>query len=109
MTNTKHTQSTRTTIALGAAAGLAVVASLAVRVGDQSPPSGTGTATESRAIAEWARSEGLTGLSPASLRVAPRSATDLEASIQLERMAIADWARSQGLSGLSPASLAPPR
>jgi hypothetical protein len=107
MTNTKHTQSTRTTIALGAAAGLAVVASFAVRVGDQSLPSGAGTATESHAIAVWARNEGLTGLSPASLRFAPRSTTDLEASIQSERLAIADWARTHGLSGLSPASLAP--
>ena len=107
MTNTKHTQSTRTTIALGAAAGLAVVASLAVRVGDPSPPSGAGTATESHAIAQWASSEGLTGLSPASLRVAPRSATDLDVHLQQERTAIAEWARSQGLSGLSPASLTP--
>jgi len=107
MTNTKHTQSTRTTIALGAAAGLAVVASLAVRVSDQSLPSGAGTATESHAIAEWAHREGLTGLSPASLSGAPRSAPDLEASIQLERTAIADWALTQGLSGLSPVSLAP--
>ena len=108
MTNTTHTQSTRTTVALGAAAGLALIASIAVRVGDQSPPSGAGTTTESRAIAEWARSEGLTGLSPASLSVAPRSAPDLEASIQLEPVAIADWALTQGLSGLSPVSLAPP-
>ena len=108
MTNTTHAQSTRTRIALGAAAGLAVVASLAVRVGDQSHAQRFRVAAETNAIGEWANAQGMSGLSPASLRVAPRSAPDLEASIQSERMAIADWALTQGLSGLSPVSLAPP-
>ena len=107
MTNTTHTQSTRTTIALGAAAGLAVIASLAVRVGDQSPSLGADTAAESHAIAEWAHGQGLTGLSPASLTAAPSLGTDLDARIQQERAAIAEWARPQNLTGLSPASLAP--
>ena len=108
MTHTKHTQSTRTTIALGAAAGLAVVASLAVRVSDQSQGQRSHVAAESNAVADWARSQSLTGLSPASLRGTPRSAPDLETRIQLERTAIAEWARTQSLSGLSPVSLAPP-
>ena len=107
MTHTKHTQSTRTTIALGAAAGLALIAGIAVRVDDQTQGQRSRVAAESHAVAEWADSQGLFGLSPASLSVAPRSAPDLEARIQLERTAIAEWARTQGLSGLSPASLAP--
>ena len=109
MTNTKHTQSTRTTIALGAAAGLALIAGIAVRVDDQPQAQRSRVVAETSAIAEWANAQGMSGLSPASLRVAPLSATDLEASIQLERLAIADWASTQGLSGLSPVSLAPKR
>ena len=107
MTHTKHTKSTRTTIALGAAAGLAVIAGLAVRVDAEPQGPRSRVAVESNAVAEWALSQGLTGLSPASLSVAPRSAPELEARIQLERAAIGEWARTQGLSGLSPVSLAP--
>ncbi len=53
------------------------------------------------AIAEMARANGLTGLSPASL-----SPTAVR-SVYGDSAAIADWARANGLSGLSPASLAP--
>ena len=53
-------------------------------------------AADLAAIADWARAEGLTGLSPASLK--PSAASDA---------AIADWARAEGLTGLSPASLKP--
>ena len=53
------------------------------------------------AIAEMARANGLTGLSPASL-----AATAVPAGYG-DSGAIADWARANGLSGLSPASLAP--
>ncbi len=53
------------------------------------------------AIAEMARANGLTGLSPASL--APSTATRTYS----DNAAIADWARSEGLTGLSPTSLAP--
>ena len=108
MTHTKHTQSSRTSIALGAVAGLALIAGIAVRVDDQPQGRRSHVAAESNAVAEWAHGQRLTGLSPASLSVAPRSATDLEARIQSERTAVAEWARSQGLSGLSPVSLAPP-
>jgi hypothetical protein len=53
-------------------------------------------AADLAATADWARAEGLTGLSPASLKPsAAPSAT------------IADWARAEGLTGLSPASLKP--
>jgi hypothetical protein len=102
MTNTTHHKSARSTIVFGAVAGLALVAGLAVRVDGAAPSSGPGTATESQAIAGWAGSQGLSGLSPASLSAAPRSAPALDVQI-------AEWARSQGLSGLSPASLAPVR
>ena len=53
-------------------------------------------AADLAAIADWARAEGLTGLSPASLK--PSAASDAT---------IADWARAEGLTGLSPASLKP--
>ncbi len=106
MTHTKHTQSTRTTIALGAAAGLALIAGIAVRVDDRQEQRSR-DAAESHAVAEWARSQGLSGLSPASLSVALRLSSDADERIQLEGTAIADWARTQGLSGLSPVSLAP--
>ena len=99
MTHTTHTQSTRTRIALGAAAGIALIASIAVRIDDQPQGPRSREAAESNAIADWARSQNLTGLSPASLGAAPRSAPALDVQI-------AEWARSQGLSGLSPASLA---
>ena len=108
MTNSTHTQSTRTTIALGAAAGLALLAGIAVRVDDRPQVQRSRDVAESNAVGEWARSQGLTGLSPASLSVAPRSAPVLEVRVQLERTEIAEWARTQGLSGLSPVSLAPP-
>ena len=107
MTNTKHTQSTRTRIALGAAAGLALVAGIAVRVDDQSHAPRSRVAAETNAIAEWANAQGMSGLSPASLWIGQPGDSDLEARIQLERIAIAEWARSQGLSGLSPVSLVP--
>jgi hypothetical protein len=108
MTHTKHTQSARTTIALSAAAGLALIAGIALRADEQPHGRATGQAKESIAVAVWARNEGLTGLSPASLTIAPQTAPDLATRVQLERTAIAEWARNQHLSGLSPASLAPP-
>jgi hypothetical protein len=60
------------------------------------PRAGVHQAADLAAIADWARAEGLTGLSPTSLR--PSAAPDA---------AIADWARAEGLTGLSPASLKP--
>ena len=109
MTNTKHNQSTRTRIALGAAAGLALVAGIAVRVDDQPHAQRSRIAAETSAIAEWANAQGMSGLSPASLRIGQTGDSDQEARIQRERTAIAEWAHSQNLSGLSPASLTPIR
>lgn len=106
MTHTMHTQPTRT-IALGAAAGLALIAGIALRVNDEPQGQRARVAAEATALADWARSEGLSGLSPASLGVAPQSTPDVATRIQSERAAIAEWARREGLSGLSPASLAP--
>ena len=107
MTHTPHSQSTRTTIALGAAAGLALIVGILPRVDDQPQAQRSNVAIESNAVAAWAESQVLSGLSPASLSVVQLT-PDLETRIQLERTTIGDWARSQGLSGLSPASLAAP-
>jgi hypothetical protein len=107
MTYTKHTQSARTRIALGAAAGLALVAGITLRADDRPHAQRARVAAETSAIAEWATAQGMSGLSPASLRIGQPSDADLEARIQLERTAIAEWARAQNLTGLSPASLAP--
>ena len=107
MTNTTHTQSTRTRIALGTAAGLALIAGIVVRVDDQPQAERSRVAAETSAIAEWANAQGMSGLSPASLRIGQPADPDLETRIQLERTAIAEWARPQNLTGLSPASLAP--
>lgn len=106
MTYTKHTHSTRTTISLGAVAGLALIAGISLRVDDRTRDQRSYVAMESYVVGEWAQSEFLSGLSPASLRDT-RSTPDVETQIRLERTAIGEWARSQGLSGLSPASLAP--
>ena len=108
MTHTTHTPSTRTSIALGAVTGLALIAGIALRVDDPPQVQRSHVVAESNAVAEWARTQGLTGLSSASLSVTPRSAPENETRIQLERTAIAEWARTQGLSGLSPVSVAPP-
>ena len=109
MTNTTHTHSTRTTIALGAAAGLALIAGIAVRVDDRPQAQSSRVAAETSAIAEWANAQGMSGLSPASLRIGQPADSALDARIQQERAAIAEWARPQNLIGLSPASLAPAR
>ena len=56
------------------------------------------------AIAEWAKANDMSGLSPASLSsVDPNF--QAEARLAAEYMAIAEHARSAGLSGLSPASM----
>ena len=108
MTNTKHTQTTRRNIALGAAVGLVLIAGIAVRVDAEPQPQRSHEAViESNAIAEWARAEGMAGLSPASLSTGETGEPDLQARIQLERTAIAEWARANGMTGLSPASMAP--
>jgi hypothetical protein len=107
MTHTKHTQPTRRKITVGAAAGLALIVGLAVRADGQPQTPHSRVAAETLAVADWARAQGLTGLSPASLRAASQPGPDLATQLEAERAAIAAWARSQGLSGLSPASLAP--
>jgi hypothetical protein len=58
--------------------------------------------TDHPAIAEMARSDGLTGLSPASLSPLPMAPAGYG-----DNAAIAEWATTNGLTGLSPASLAP--
>lgn len=63
-------------------------------------------ALERAAIAEWATTNGLTGLSPAALTPNERPA-GFDASRAAELQAIAEFARAEGLTGLSPASLQP--
>jgi hypothetical protein len=60
--------------------------------------------TDHPAIAEMARSDGLTGLSPASLSPSP---SPRELVGYGDNAAIAEWATANGLTGLSPASLTP--
>jgi hypothetical protein len=104
---TTHAQSSRTSIALAAAAGLALIVGIALRVDDRPQREPSVDVANLVAAAEWARSEGLSGLSPASLRVPQRFEDEAAGRSQLERTAIADWARTESLSGLSPVSLAP--
>jgi hypothetical protein len=75
----------------------------------QESPSSVPAVSDHPAIAEMARANGLTGLSPASLAsAAPSTATSSTAADwYADSAAIADWARANGLTGLSPASLAP--
>lgn len=58
------------------------------------------------AIAQWAKTNGVTGLSPASL-----SSVDLDAPVvarlAAEYRAIEEFARHEGISGLSPAWMEP--
>lgn len=58
------------------------------------------------AIAEWAKVNDVTGLSPASVSSANRN-SETEADVTADYRAIAEYARTAGLSGLSPASLSP--
>ena len=64
----------------------------------QESPQSVPAVSDHQVIAEMARANGLTGLSPASL--APTTSYWYR-----DNAAIADWARSEGLTGLSPASL----
>ena len=71
---------------------------------DESAPTLRVDSDEHRAIAEFARTNDLTGLSPASLT--PQSSEFAVRAAELE--AIAEYARANGLTGLSPASLGRP-
>jgi hypothetical protein len=54
----------------------------------------------------WAEQNHVSGLSPASARVATNS-FQYDASYGRTMQQLADWARNEGLSGLSPLSLQP--
>ena len=74
----------------------------------QESPSSVPAVSDNPAIAEMARANGLTGLSPASLAsAAPSTTASTAAGWYADSAAIADWARANGMTGLSPASLAP--
>ena len=105
-----HSTSTRirrtlAVVVAGVATGL--LATVAVAANDRSDtPSFRALQGERAAIAEWAKEQGLAGLSPESLSAVRRD-EESPSRLAAERAAIADWAKEQGLSGLSPASLQP--
>jgi len=109
MTNTTAPRSVRPAVGIGAVAVAiaSIVGAGVVNVGAESVPKPAPTTLDARqiaelqAIADWAREQGLTGLSPASLYPAGQS------SRARDDAAIADWARDHCLTGLSPASLHP--
>jgi hypothetical protein len=84
-------------VAIGALT-FGIGAALAQETGGRHDPA----VTDHPAIAEMARSDGLTGLSPASLSPSPTVLAGYG-----DNAAIAEWATANGLTGLSPASLAP--
>jgi hypothetical protein len=88
-------------IVAGALAGVVGVGAL---VGaNPSTPALRADSDEHRAIVDFARTNGLTGLSPASLTPQPSELRTRAA----ELAAIAEFARTNGLTGLSPASMGP--
>ena len=90
-------------VVAGGAVGLAGTIAVAGAGDEPSRQSVRQRAAAQAELADWARANGVTGLSPASL-----SATNPElASRAADLQAIAEWARSEGLVGLSPASLRP--
>ncbi len=78
--------------------GAAFVASATLADSDTSSHAPAASVDRS-GIAAWADANGLTGLSPASLALAP----DRVAAV--DRSGIAAWADANGLTGLSPAGL----
>jgi hypothetical protein len=88
-----------------AVAGTVVGVTGAVAAADDGPSRSVDYHLEDRrAIGEWAKANGLSGLSPASVSTADRDAKDW-ARLAVEYRAIVEFARSEGLSGLSPASV----
>jgi hypothetical protein len=107
--NTRHTQSRVSRFAAAGAVVVAGAVSGVIGVGalvdaNPSTPALRADSDEHRAIVDFARTNGLTGLSPASLAPHPselaRRADELSG--------IAEFARTNGLTGLSPASMGPP-
>jgi hypothetical protein len=89
----------------GVTVGLTTAIAVAASNGPDTRPASYHPADRA-AIAEWAKAENLSGLSPASLGSpagtylwTPEMAADMDA--------IEDYAEQQGLSGLSPASMQP--
>jgi hypothetical protein len=105
----RHHRIGRATAVAVAGGVLGVCTTFAIVSAEQSAQPASRSSLETRAVAEWARSHGLTGLSPASL-AAPERDTDAESDVDAraaEMAAIAEFAVEEGLTGLSPASLGP--
>ena len=103
------TRSIRTRLGRGLAvviAGSIVGVTGAMVAADDRPSRSTNDRADLEAIAEWARANGYSGLSPASL-----SKVDFDrrarAEMAAEYQALAELAREEGLTGLSPAWLEP--
>jgi hypothetical protein len=95
-------------VALSATAGITLFSSVALAYRQDRTP--VNPAVEDHryesAIAEWARANDLSGLSPSSLSPARLPALDNATRIRAgEQAAIAAWAKENGFTGLSPASL----
>jgi hypothetical protein len=105
--NQHHTRIRRTVAVAvaGVSVGLAATIAVAAGTGPDTRPASYHPA-ERAAIADWARTENLSGLSPASLQPQSRQ-YGWTPRLAAEMAAIADFAREQGLSGLSPASMQP--
>jgi len=92
-------------LAVAVAGALAGVTGALVAAADEEPAHSIDQYQEDReTIAEWAKANHLSGLSPASVSPAERSAEDWARLADEYRM-IAEFARDQGLTGLSPASM----
>lgn len=90
-------------IAIGGAVAICS-AGTAIAVAESNPssepaPVARSVVVDQSDVAAWAAANGLVGLSPASLAVAPVT------SVAVDQSAVAAWARANGLVGMSPASL----
>ena len=93
-------------VVAGSIVGVAGTLAIVAAADHPAQPADRRQAPARAAIAEWARSQNLTGLSPASLG-APHQDLDVDARRAAELAAIIEFAVAEGLSGLSPASLRP--
>ena len=107
MRSTTHIRVARAAAVVVAGGVFGVGGSFALAAAERSAqPTDRQRAAESTAVAEWTRTQPLSGLSPASL-TAPDRGLDLDAGRSGELAAIVEFAVAERLSGLSPASLRP--
>jgi hypothetical protein len=102
---TRRTTITRLVAVVVAGTSVGIAGAYAVAADDVSPAH-VEQQVERDQAAEWARANGVSGLSPASVTpvVSPEE-SNADLASQLRQ--IAAWASAEGLAGLSPASLTP--